>query len=77
MERVFAPWVDMEGLMRENGIPLFSLESYRPVKEFHGLAFTLQYEMSYNTPGIFTTSSKSSFLFILPSWARKCSAQTW
>ena len=48
MERVFAPWVDMEGLMRENGIPLFSLESYRPVKEFHGLAFTLQYEMSYS-----------------------------
>jgi radical SAM family uncharacterized protein len=48
MERVFAPWVDMEGLMRENQIPLFSLESYRPVKEFHGLGFTLQYEMSYS-----------------------------
>jgi len=47
MERVFAPWTDMEGLMREHHIPLFSLESYRPVKEFHGIAFTLQYEMSY------------------------------
>lgn len=47
MERVFAPWTDMEGLMRQNNIPLFSLESYRPVNSFHGIAFTLQYEMSY------------------------------
>ena len=29
-ERVYAPWVDMEAAMRENGIPLFSLESRRP-----------------------------------------------
>ncbi len=47
MERVFAPWTDMEGLMRQHNVPLFSLESYRPVKDFHGIAFTLQYEMSY------------------------------
>ena len=47
MERVFTPWTDMEGLMRQHNIPLFSLESYRPVKEFHGIGFTLQYEMSY------------------------------
>ena len=47
MERVFTPWTDMEGLMRQHNIPLFSLESYRPVKDFHGIAFTLQYEMSY------------------------------
>ena len=47
MERVFAPWTDMEGLMRQHNIPLFSLESYRPVKDFHGIGFTLQYEMSY------------------------------
>ena len=46
MERVFTPWTDMEGLMRQHNIPLFSLESYRPVKEFHGIGFTLQYEMS-------------------------------
>ena len=48
MERVFAPWTDMEGLMRQNNIPLFSLESYRPVKDFHGIGITLQYEMSYS-----------------------------
>lgn len=46
-ERVFAPWVDMENLMRENGIKLFSLETKTPLDEFDFVAFTLQYEMSY------------------------------
>lgn len=48
LERVFAPWVDMENLMREKGIPLFSLESGTPVSHFDLLGFTLQYEMSYS-----------------------------
>ncbi len=47
-ERVFSPWVDMEEKMRENGIPLFSLESRTPVREFDLLGITLQYEMSYS-----------------------------
>ena len=46
-ERVFSPWVDMAGLMRENDIPLFSLESRTPVREFDLLGVTLQYEMSF------------------------------
>ena len=46
-ERVFAPWVDMEELMRKNNVPLFSLETKTPVSEFDFVAFTLQYEMSY------------------------------
>lgn len=46
-ERVFAPWTDMEEKMRENGIPLFSLETREPVKNFDFIGFTLQYEMSY------------------------------
>ncbi|HEY8422389.1 MAG TPA: TIGR03960 family B12-binding radical SAM protein [Thermoclostridium sp.] len=46
-ERVFAPWVDMEKIMREEDIPLFSLETKTPVKEFDIVGFTLQYEMSY------------------------------
>jgi len=46
-ERVFAPWVDMEKLMRENGIPLFTLETKDAVKDFDFIGFTLQYEMSY------------------------------
>ncbi len=47
MERVFAPWTDMEQAMREKGVPLFSLETYRPVRDFDCIGFTLQYEMSY------------------------------
>ena len=46
-ERVFAPAVDMEKLMREEGVPLFALESKTPVREFDVLGFTLQYEMSF------------------------------
>ena len=33
-ERVFAPWIDMEKLMRENQIPLYALESGDPVSDF-------------------------------------------
>ena len=46
-ERVFAPWTDMEALMRENGIPLYALESGDPVKDFDIIGFTLQYELCY------------------------------
>lgn len=46
-ERVFAPWPDMEALMRENSIPLHTLETYSPVKDLDFLGFTLQYELSY------------------------------
>lgn len=48
MERVFCPWPDMEAEMRDNDVPLFSLESQRPLREFDGIGFTLQYEMSYS-----------------------------
>ena len=46
-ERVFAPWVDFEEVMRKNNIPLFALESRDPIKDFDFIGFTLQYEMSY------------------------------
>lgn len=46
-ERVFAPASDMEELMREENLPLFSIETKTPVNEFDILGFTLQYEMSY------------------------------
>lgn len=48
-ERVFAPDTDMENLMRENGIPLFALESRDPLTAFDFVGFTMQYEMSYTT----------------------------
>jgi radical SAM family uncharacterized protein len=46
-ERVFAPWKDMEAVMRANDIPLFALESRDPVSGFDFIGFTLQYEMCY------------------------------
>lgn len=46
-ERAFAPWPDMEALMRENNIASYSLETKTPLGDFDLLGFTLQYEMSY------------------------------
>ena len=46
-ERAFAPWVDMEAQLRENRLPLFSLESKTPLNQFDILAFTLPYEQIY------------------------------
>lgn len=46
-ERVFAPATDMEKLMREENVELFSLETKTPIKEFDILGFTLQYEMAF------------------------------
>ncbi|MDE7247966.1 MAG: TIGR03960 family B12-binding radical SAM protein, partial [Lachnospiraceae bacterium] len=46
-ERVYSPWVDLDKIMREQGIPLFALESQEPVRNFDFLGITLQYEMCY------------------------------
>ncbi len=46
-ERVFAPWLDMENIMKERNIPLFALESGDPITDFDFIGFTLQYELSY------------------------------
>lgn len=46
-ERVYSPWVDLDMIMRKEGIPLFALESQEPVKEFDFLGITIQYEMCY------------------------------
>ena len=46
-ERVYSPWVDLDKIMREEGIPLFALESQEPVKNMDFLAITIQYEMCY------------------------------
>lgn len=46
-ERVFAPAMDMEDLMRKEGRELFTLETFTPIKEMDILGFTLQYELSY------------------------------
>ena len=46
-ERCFAPWEDMEKQLRENGLPLFALESRDPLCDFDIIGFTMQYELSY------------------------------
>jgi radical SAM family uncharacterized protein len=46
-ERVYAPWVDMEAAMRAAGLPLYSLESRRPLAEFDVIGFSLPYEQLY------------------------------
>lgn len=46
-ERVYSPWPDLDRIMREKKIPLFSMESQDPVRNFDFLGITLQYEMCY------------------------------
>ena len=46
-ERVYAPWTDLDDYLRENKLPLKSLEHQRPLKDFDIVGFTLQYELSY------------------------------
>ncbi len=46
-ERVYSPWPDLHHIMKEKEIPLFSLESQRPVKDADFLGITIQYEMCY------------------------------
>jgi len=44
-ERVFAPWVDAEKILREKQIPLFSLESKAALKDFDIIGFSLTSEL--------------------------------
>jgi radical SAM family uncharacterized protein len=46
-ERAFAPWVDWERVLREHGLPLYSLETFTPLWQFDVLGFSLQYEICY------------------------------
>jgi radical SAM family uncharacterized protein len=46
-ERAFAPWLDFEKLLREHGLPLYSLETFTPLRRFDLIGFSLQYEVCY------------------------------
>ncbi len=46
-ERCYAPDVDMEAQLRKNELPLFALESRRPLADFDVIGFTLPYELCY------------------------------
>ncbi len=63
-ERCFAPWPDMAEAMRGAEIPLYSLESYRPIAEFDLVGITLQSELNYiNIPHILDLAG-------IPQWAK-------
>ncbi len=46
-ERAFSPWFDMEALLRSRNIPLSSLESHMPLRDFDVIGLSLQYELCY------------------------------
>jgi len=46
-ERAFSPWIDLEAELRARGLPLVSLESHTPLREFDVVGVSLQYELSY------------------------------
>ena len=46
-ERAFAPWLDMENELRKRDLPVVSLESATPLRDFDVLGFSLQYELTY------------------------------
>ncbi len=46
-ERAYAPWTDMESVMRQTGVPLFSLENAMPASGFDVIAFNLSAELTY------------------------------
>ncbi|HUU51320.1 MAG TPA: TIGR03960 family B12-binding radical SAM protein [Nitrospinota bacterium] len=46
-ERVFAPDVDYECILKKRGLPLSSLESNLPLNQFHIIGFSLQYELTF------------------------------
>ena len=46
-ERVYSPWPDLHAIMKEQKIPLFTLETQSPVREMDFLGITIQYEMCY------------------------------
>ena len=46
-ERSYAPWTDLEEVMRREGLPLFSVDTHRSADEFDVLAFNLSAELVY------------------------------
>lgn len=51
-ERVFTPWPDMEAKLREQNLPLYTLETFTPLREFDVIGLSLQYEIS--SPNVLT-----------------------
>ena len=46
-ERSYAPWGDLEAVMRRERLPLFSVDTHRAASDFDVLAFNLSAELTY------------------------------
>ncbi|HWL93893.1 MAG TPA: TIGR03960 family B12-binding radical SAM protein [Phycisphaerae bacterium] len=46
-ERVYAPWIDAERIMRQRGLPLFTWDTRQPVSTADIFAVSLQYELGF------------------------------
>lgn len=46
-ERVFSPWIDFEALLRKKDLPIYSLETGRPLHEFDVIFISFPYEMTF------------------------------
>jgi radical SAM family uncharacterized protein/radical SAM-linked protein len=63
-ERAFAPMPDMADKLRERGLPLYTLESYRPISAFEAVGISLQTELNYtNVPYVLELGG-------IPAWAK-------
>jgi radical SAM family uncharacterized protein len=64
LERSFAPWPDMEEMLRQSRMPLYSLESFKPLADFDVIGFSLQYELSI------TNCLNMLDLAEIPAWSK-------
>ena len=61
-ERTYAPWPDMAQAMRTDSIPLYTLESYRAVRDFDIVGISLQSELNFiNVPYLLDLSGVSTW----------------
>ncbi|MEL7563100.1 TIGR03960 family B12-binding radical SAM protein [Dehalogenimonas sp. 4OHTPN] len=63
-ERAYVPWPDMAKAIRDSGLSLLALESFRPLKDFDVVGFSLGAELAY------TTMLEMLDLAGIPAWAK-------
>lgn len=69
-ERVYAPWPDMEMQLRKHTLPLYTLESLRPVAECDILGFSLPHELTYTN--VLTMIDLSDIPLLAGERAERC-----
>lgn len=62
VERAFLPELDFAEQLRKNNIPLYTLESYRPISDFTAVGISLQTELNYtNIPYLLELGGVKAF----------------